>query len=77
MSLGEPLGMVDQDLQIWDKNHKHKKLPRQHLPPSSHFFHSFILLYPPLVGKSKEEDAAAQANVSEDKTQARGDSGRW
>ena len=35
VSLGEPLGTVDRDSQICDENHKHKKLPRQHLCPSS------------------------------------------
>jgi hypothetical protein len=38
VSLDEPLGTVDRDLQICDKNHKPKNLPRQHLPPSSHNF---------------------------------------
>ena len=54
VSLGEPLGTVERDLQICDEHHKHKKLPRQHLPPSSHdlskalFCHTLPSLWCPI-----------------------------
>jgi hypothetical protein len=45
VSLGEPLGTVERDLQICDKHHKHKKLPRQHFRPSSqHLFRKLYVL---------------------------------